>query len=799
MPPSDVTSTYRLQLHAGFTFDDARQVVPYLARLGVSHVYLSPVLTSVPGSQHGYDVLDHSEIDPELGGREGLERLSVACRAAGLGVVVDIVPNHMALTAPEWANAQVWQVLREGRLASTAHWFDVDWDALDGRIGLPVLGAPLTEVLAAGDLTLDTGRPDEGPAAGQPVIRYYEHVLPVAPGTEAGDVSEVLGRQHYLLADWREAEVALNYRRFFEVDSLIGVRVEEPDVFERTHRLLLDLNHSGVIDAFRVDHPDGLADPQDYLHRLRQAAAPGTPVWVEKILEGAERLPDAWECSGTTGYDANAALQTALVPTATEATVDAAWRQVGGNPSLADVVDTAKREAVDTLLTPETVRLLRLARKALPQRQPDALRNALRSLLVAVDVYRAYVRPGHDPHPTSVERLQGAVEEAAGDGADQETVRALGAVLLAPDSSADPVAARDLAVRFQQVTGPVMAKGIEDTAFYRWHRLVALNEVGGDPAAEPGVGPLEEWAEHQLAHWPLGMTTLSTHDTKRSEDVRARLLAVAADGGAWQACTDAFAEAAREHGVDGPTAHLLWQTIVGADGDPAHGLDLDGERLTAYLTKAMREGKEHTSWVAVDEAYEARVLGLAHSALAEGPLREVTRQALDANDGRMRAVILTQKLVQLTLPGVPDTYQGCELVDLSLVDPDNRRPVDFAERAERLRRLDAGERPADLSDEKLLLTAATLRLRRERPESFMAGFTRLAAGDGLLGYLRGDDVAVLGTRAPDTSGSAPDVEVELPDGTWTDRLTGVSHVGRVESGDLLGDLPVALFVRDERH
>ncbi|HLS44083.1 MAG TPA: malto-oligosyltrehalose synthase [Ornithinicoccus sp.] len=799
MPPSDVTSTYRLQLHAGFTFDDARQAVPYLARLGVSHVYLSPVLTSVPGSQHGYDVLDHSEIDPELGGREGLERLSAACREAGLGVVVDIVPNHMALTAPEWANAQVWQVLREGRLASTAHWFDVDWDALDGRIGLPVLGAPLTEVLAAGDLTLDTGRPDEGPAAGQTVIRYYEHVLPVAPGTGAGDVSEVLSRQHYLLADWREAEVALNYRRFFEVDSLIGVRVEEPDVFEQTHRLLLDLNHSGVIDAFRVDHPDGLADPQDYLHRLRQAAVPGTPVWVEKILEGAERLPDAWECSGTTGYDANAALQTALVPTTTEGTVDAAWRQVGGNPSLADVVDTAKREAVDTLLTPETVRLLRLARKALPQRQPDALRNALRSLLVAVDVYRAYVRPGHDPEPTSVERLQEAVEEAAGGAADQETVRALGAVLLAPDSSADPIAARDVAVRFQQVTGPVMAKGIEDTAFYRWHRLVALNEVGGDPAAEPGVGPLEEWAQHQLEHWPLGLTTLSTHDTKRSEDVRARLLAVAADAEAWQACTDAFGEAAREHGVDGPTAHLLWQTIVGAGGDPAHGLDLDGERLTAYLTKALREGKEHTSWVAVDEAYEARVLGLAHSALAEGPLGEVTRQALDANDGRARAVILTQKLVQLTLPGVPDTYQGCELVDLSLVDPDNRRPVDFAGRAERLRRLDAGERPADLSDEKLLLTATTLRLRRERPASFMAGFTLLAAGDRLLGYLRGDDVAVLGTRGPDASGRVPDVEVELPYGTWTDRFTGASHVGRVESGDLLRDLPVALLVRDEVH
>ncbi|WP_109471723.1 malto-oligosyltrehalose synthase [Ornithinimicrobium cavernae] len=804
MRPLDVTATYRLQLHAGFTFDDARRVVPYLAGLGVSHVYLSPVLTAVPGSAHGYDVLNHATVNEELGGRAGLERLAATCHDAGLGVVVDIVPNHMALTAPEWANAQVWQVLREGRRAASAHWFDVDWAALDDRLGLPFLGAPLADVLAAGELVLDTGRADEGPAAGQLVLRYHEHVFPVAEGTAteyaeapaSADVAAILDRQHYLLADWREAETTLNYRRFFEVDSLIGVRVEESDVFEQTHRLLLDLHHGGVIDGFRIDHPDGLADPEDYLRRLTRQCLAGTPIWVEKILEGPERLPDAWECAGTTGYDAQAALQTALVPAATAETVDRAWAEVGGEPSLEPVVEAAKRAAVDTLLTPETRRLLRRARTVLPDRGPEALQEALRELLVAVDVYRAYVRPGHDTDPTSATRLHEAVERAAGRSRHPDTVRALGEVLLAPEASHDPAAARDLAVRFQQVTGPVMAKGIEDTAFYRWHRLVALNEVGADPAAAPGVEQLLAWAEHQAARWPGSMTTLSTHDTKRSEDVRARLLAVAADPAAWLACTEAFAAAAAGHGVDGPTAHLVWQTVLGAAGPTGTPLELTADRLEAYLVKALREGKEHTSWVAVEQDYEDRVLGLARAALAPGELRSVIDEAVAANRARVRAVTLAQTLVQLTLPGVPDTYQGVELVDLSLVDPDNRRPVDFADRAQRLARLDAGAAPRDLSDEKLLVTAATLRLRRERRGSFAGGFTPLPAGEDVLCYLRGDDVVVLAPRAPDADGQVPPTALALPPGAWTDRLTGARHEGTVSTDTLLADLPVALLARE---
>ncbi len=323
-----MTATYRLQLHAGFTFADAEDLVPYLADLGVSHLYLSPVLQAVPGSAHGYDVVDHTRISSELGGLDGLERLAATARADGLGLVVDVVPNHMALVAPESTNRPLWDVLAHGRQAAHAHWFDVDWDALDGRIGLPVLWEPIQDVLAQGDLRL-------GEENGERVIRYHDHVFPVAEDTWDGaadaDVVDVLARQHYRLAGWRERDTVLNYRRFFDVDSLIAVRVEEPDVFEATHSLLLDLNQRGLVEGFRIDHPDGLADPGGYLHLLRSQVRPGTAVWVEKILEGDERLPD-WACDGTTGYDAAKAVSAALVDRATAPALTHAWVEAGGTP-----------------------------------------------------------------------------------------------------------------------------------------------------------------------------------------------------------------------------------------------------------------------------------------------------------------------------------------------------------------------------------------------------------------------------------------------------------------------------------
>ena len=402
-----VTGTYRLQLHEGFGFADAQAQLPYLASLGVSHLYLSPVLQAVPGSMHGYDVLDHTRVSQDLGGEEGLRALAAAARELDLGLVVDVVPNHMALVAPESANAPLWAVLREGRDAPTAHWFDIDWKSGGGRLGLPVLGSTLAETLEAGDLVLDE-------LDGQPVIRYFEHVYPVALGTEGDDIAEVLARQHYQLASWRESDAMLNYRRFFEVDQLIAVRVELPDVFEATHRVLLALNHDGVIDGFRIDHPDGLADPEGYLTQLREATRPGTLIWVEKILEGSERLPTSWACDGTTGYDAMQAIQTALVDPATAPALDRAWAEAGGQPDVERSVDASKRQVIDQSLGPEVERLTRRAREALPEQDPERLREAIVELLVAGEVYRAYVHPDERLSPLRAQADRGRVRRCGG-------------------------------------------------------------------------------------------------------------------------------------------------------------------------------------------------------------------------------------------------------------------------------------------------------------------------------------------------------------------------------------------------
>ena len=820
--PRPLTSTYRLQLHAGFTCADALEVVPFIHALGVSHVYLSPVLTAVPGSEHGYDVVDHTGINPEIGGQEALEELAAACHERGMGLIVDVVPNHMAMVAPFWRNAPLWEVLREGRTAPRAHWFDIDWDHLAGRLGLPVLGDTLAEVVSRGEISLDTGRDDEGAAAGIPVVRYHEHVLPLAAGTERiaqehpdgpdspAALTSVLDAQHWLLGSWLEGGELLNYRRFFEVDGLIGVRVEEPDVFAETHELLLDLHHRGVINGFRIDHPDGLADPTGYLEQLRSRLRPGTPVWVEKILEGTERLPQGWACEGTTGYDANAALSAALVDPTTTDVVTNAWVATGGEPEIHVEIERCKRLAVDQLLVPEVSRLMRRVREALPHHDPDRLCEALTELLVSVHAYRAYVRPGAPPSPhdeAMAAPLREGLARAVGAREDlRPELEALVGVLLYPQGCvSDPAAATDLCVRFQQTTGPVMAKGIEDTAFYRWHRLVALNEVGADPSVgltpDGGVDRLHAWARHQAEHWPLGMTTLSTHDTKRSEGVRARILAVAGDWEAWSRLANLGRDAAEEHGLDPPTAHLIWQTLVGAGR-------VSEERLAEYLTKAVREAKQHSTWVEPDEDYETRVLSLAGEMVSEGEVAEAIGAAIRDNELTIRTLVLAQKLLQLTLPGVPDTYQSAGRVDLSLVDPDNRRPVDYDEMVERLERLDSTGWPTDLDDEVLWVTTRALRLRAWLPQAYGPGadYQPVDAGPHVLGFLRGGVAATLTIRAPRALGAAGglgETRVPLPADTWIDALTGTEHhvhdegggAGSLLAADIFADRPVALLVR----
>ena len=804
------TATYRLQVQPAFTFGDAAEQADYLAALGVSHAYLSPILAPAPGSTHGYDVVSHEFLNEEAGGAEGFDLLTAALREAGLGVVVDVVPNHMTTPTPASLNHPWWFLLRDGRDSDHAHWFDVDWDAEDGRVLLPVLGQPLEAVLAAGELSVEGGG---GPHGHETVLRYFDHVFPVRPGTESLDVADLVAAQHYRLCDWREGGSRLNYRRFFDVTTLAAVRVEDPDVFHHTHRLLLEEFGAGTIDGFRIDHPDGLADPGGYLARLADATG---DAWVvaEKILEGHEQLPDDWRCAGTTGYDTLLRVQQVFVdPDAETPLTDLLTELVGEEQHLDELVLAAKEQVVQQVQEAEVNRLMRLLARIVPDEDQAALRRGLGALLVGMDRYRAYLVPGHADDHEQLQVLAHAEARAATQvaEADQDAVGIVS--LLAEGTALDELdeaaeaAHREFMVRFQQTCGPVMAKGIEDTAFYRYARLTGLNEVGGDPA-HLGLDPTElhAFASRQLATWPTTMTTLSTHDTKRSEDVRARLSVVAElpdEWAAWVRSTRELAAPHRGSRLDPATEYLLLQTAVGA-------WPVDTDRLQAYATKAVREAKQHTTWTDPDGAYEADVARFVAALTSEPSLVERLGDWVQRAAPAARETVLGQKLLQLVLPGVPDVYQGTELVDLSLVDPDNRRPVDYTARRQRLARLDSGEPTRDLDDEKLLVTSRALRLRRDHPEWFTGEHATYAAvptsSAHALALGRGDaggtQVVAVVTRLGErlrADGGWHDARLELPEGEWVDLLGRDREVssagGSVAIADVLRDLPVALLVR----
>ena len=757
-------STYRLQLHAGFTLDDAAAVVPYLADLGVTHVYCSPWLQAAPGSMHGYDVVDHGAVNAELGGAEALGRLSSACRAAGLGIVLDVVPNHTAVSEPESQNAAWWAFLRDGRDSHYADWFDVDWEL--GKVLVPVLGAPLADVVD--ELVLEDDR-----------IRYYDHEVPVCPGTLVeGDVLATLDRQHYRLAHWRTAGEELNVRRFFDVTTLAGVRVEDEGVYDATHRLVLQQVRDGVVDGLRIDHPDGLADPEGYLARLAEDTG-GAWVVVEKILEPGERLPRTWATAGTTGYDVLNRVLGLFVDPEGEQPLTALWQaRTGSTASYADVVDEAKHLVLDRVLAAEVHRLVEVGRRVLAPLHLDVTRRGLREALVEVlaafEVYRAYLGPqgpADDTARAHVEHALAAARRRVPDRARE--VDLVGRLALAELPGAD-----EFVTRFQQTCGPVMAKGVEDTAFYRYLRLAALNEVGGDPGR---VGlPLAAWHEacaEAQRDWPVSMTGLSTHDTKRSEDVRARLVLLSQDPGGWADLLDRL-----PHFGHGPTDLLVWQTLVGA-------WPLSADRAVAYVEKATREAKDRTSWTDPDPAFDEELQAFVRGVLDDPAVTAEVERYVEGLRPAWEATLLAQKLVQLTTPGVADVYQGTELVDLSLVDPDNRRPVDYDARRAAL---------ADLASAppKLRLVATVLRLRREHPEWFLEGATYapLDAGPRAVAYVRSGRVAVVApVRALHGVG---DDAVELPEGGWTDAVTGTTWSGRVLLAHLLDRFPVALLVRD---
>jgi (1->4)-alpha-D-glucan 1-alpha-D-glucosylmutase len=806
------SSTYRLQVQPEFTFGDAADQADYLGALGVSHAYLSPVLAPAPGSTHGYDVVSHEFLNEEAGGSEGFDRLSSALDAAGLGMVVDVVPNHMTTPTPASLNHPWWDLLKHGREAAHASWFDVDWEAEDGRVLVPVLGGPLSQVLDDGELTVEQGG---GPHHDETVLRYHDHEFPVRVGSESLPVADLVAAQHYRLCDWREGGHRLNYRRFFDVTTLAAVRVEDEDVFHHTHRLLLEEFGAGTIDGFRIDHPDGLADPGGYLARLADATG---DAWVvaEKILEGHEQLPADWRCAGTTGYDTLLRVQQAFVDPAGESPLTDLLTELVGEPQDLDaMVLAAKQQVVAEVQVAEVNRLMRLLARIVPDEDQESLRRGLSALLVAMDRYRAYLVPGRPADPAQLQVLAHAEARAAAQVAERDQ-DAVGIVsLLAEGTPLDELddeaeaAHREFMVRFQQTCGPVMAKGIEDTAFYRYARLTGLNEVGGEPG-RMGVAPdeLHTFAAGQLATWPTTMTTLTTHDTKRSEDVRARLSVLAELAVEWAQWVRAARERAAPHRgprLDPATEYLLWQSAVGT-------WPISTERLQGYATKAIREAKEHTTWTEQDAGYEAEVAAFVEAVTTDPAIADHLRQWCDAAAPAARATTLGQKLLQLVLPGVPDVYQGTELVDLSLVDPDNRRPVDYGVRRARLGRLDAGEAPRDLDDEKLLVTSRALRLRRDHAGWFTGESATYAAvpasSEHALVVGRGDgegmQVVTVATRLAarlEADGGWGTATVDLPDGDWVDLLRGGvverRSDGQVELAGVLRDLPVALLVRHD--
>lgn len=822
------TSTYRLQLHAGFTADDAVAIIPHLAALGVGHVFCSPVLQAAPGSTHGYDVVDHSRISADIGGEDALRRLAEAAHEHGMGLIVDVVPNHMAIPTPIWHNHALWSVLRDGPASPYADWFDIDTSAA-GSILVAVLGRPIGVVLADGEISLDEIDVPQADGSTQPekVVRYYDHVLPVAAGTEHLGITDLLERQWYRLAYWKVAGDELNYRRFFDVDTLAAVRVELPEVFAATHGTLLRLQADGVIDGYRIDHPDGLADPRGYLRDLEEASD-GAWTVVEKILEGEEQLPGDFPCAGTTGYDALWRVGGLFHdPHGALGLTHLYQRMTGDLRPFEDVAGEATEQIVTTSLWAEIERLTDLVHRICQEdiRLRDTTRRNIQKALVALlrsmDRYRAYVVPGESaPGPERAVIDHAAARAGALLGEDEDLRAALDVVValvcgdeVGSAGRRDSVDRAEVIIRFAQTCGPVHAKAYEDTAFYRYTRFLPVNEVGADPD-RIGVDPdtLHEHAVSMVRTRPDAMTTLSTHDTKRSEDVRARLAVLTELPDEWTLTVHALQRAtahARGDRVDSATELLLWQTLAGCwDLPGASAPRIDAERLDGYLTKAMREAKTHTTWTEQDAEYERQVLELGQAALASTEVDEIltawTRRTLPLQ----RAAILGQKLIQLTMPGVPDVYQGNESVDLSLVDPDNRRAVDHAAIGRRLRRMIDGARPDGVADEKLWLTRQALHLRRRRPELFrgrsaayrpVATTTAHAVAFGRAledGELEAITVATRLPQALAQRGGWGEAQIVLPEGRWLDLLTGAEHAGGpLALAALLADLPVALLER----
>lgn len=765
------TATYRVQFHAGFTFADAAALASYWAELGVSHLYASPIATARAGSTHGYDVVDPTTINPVLGGEDGFRAMAAALRAKGLGVVLDIVPNHVAVGGDD--NAWWLDVLENGRASPYARFFDIDWCpadlSLSGKVLAPFLGLPYADALASGAVQLEV-------AAGLPAIRVHDaHRFPLRrcdhaealAAPDAYDVAtaggrerlhDLLERQHYRLAWWRTAGDAINWRRFFDITELAALRIEDPAVFEAVHALPLRLYAEGLIDGLRVDHVDGLADPPGYGRRLRRAmleASPNRAPWlvVEKILGAGERLAADWGVDGATGYETMNEISAVQHDPAGAEPLARLWREISGRAAEFEVEEHAARREILTRdfagqLDAAAAAFHRLARADLATRDLPlpALRRALVALIVAFSVYRTYAADTRQAPEQALARAK-AAEPASAPALDQ-----IGRWLAGADET--PADLRAEAIRrFEQLSAPVAAKAVEDTAFYRYGRLLSRNDVGFDPGRfSTSPAAFLALAGERGEAFPHGLLATATHDHKRGEDVRARLAALSEIPDVWAERAKAWLRFAAPEAVDPGDAHMLHQMIVGAwpldlSADDGEAMAAFAERLLGWQRKALREAKLRTSWTAPNEAYEAACETYLR-ALLTGPDARF-RQDCSAFVAEIApagaANGLTQAGLRLTLPGVPDLFQGTEFWDFSLVDPDNRRPVDYAARRAALVR-DATEIDWREGARKQALVRRLLNLRREAPEVFRAPLRPVA-----LAGRRGDQ-AIAFERRTDSGG-----------------------------------------------
>lgn len=727
------SATYRIQFRNGMTFDRVVALIPYFRDLGISHLYASPVFTATTDSTHGYDVTDPNEIDPAIGGRDGFNRMAAALRQAGMGLILDIVPNHMSTSLENrW-----WRdVIEHGKQSRYARYFDIDWSR---PLTLPFLGDTFEAELEKGAIRLHRDS-----VTNKAALVYYDTAYPLNPGTwdENKSIAELHEAQSWRLMSWREAPKQLSWRRFFEITGLVGVRVEDEQVFHDTHRLILELVHDGTVDGLRIDHIDGLADPLGYLQRLRQATGPDCYITVEKILAKGEQLPAEWPVSGTTGYEFIASLAEVLVDDNSMARLEKVHNEtLGVTVDRQNQLRDAKGLMTDRNFEGEFTTLLNLARDLAQHNgveiQTDDIHHALRELLIAFPVYRTY-GTAEGLTPSDVTLLSRVVASV---NASEPALSLIVRILTGDLPERDRDAATLFRTRFQQLTGPLMAKSVEDTLFFRHNLELALNEVGADPTPRAfSLSRFHQEMRIRLARQPDALLGTSTHDTKRGEDARARLYTLTEAPEQWGENLARWRQMNQTHvrflndgtAPNAADTWMIYQALAGVwpatlSPDDWDGLQTLEARFLGFIEKALREAKQRTDWIDSNESYENVVMDYVRHLLSPDntlflhDFSETLQPFVRA--GLMKS--LSQTVIKLTAPGVPDIYQGSEALNFSLVDPDNRREPDFAALVQNLTTANS----TVFNDEqcwrdgrvKQYVTATLLRLRPHYPALFRYG------------------------------------------------------------------------------